>query len=224
MSLCHCLLRYLRLSPQKLSTVLTSQVFLLPELKLPPMPRTVCLSARHHRPTFLLAGLAIALLSSCTPSGDPIAQTTCTAAYAEALYTWRVNYWTSRTSAAGQRWEEFSRIQLLTPNGVKPTGAVTGPDDNEVWYPKLPPRPTPDEMDARRRPGEMQDPPEMLTTVNYSLECVDGRLNTDRHVYRQVAKAIRSGATPAVNYTLGRALSIVDSAPSPPPQEDKTPR
>ncbi len=178
------------------------------------MSQTVCLSPRCNRLASLVASFAIALLSSCTPSGDPIAQTTCTTAIAEAIYTWRVNYWTSRTSAAGQRWEEFSRTQLLTQNGVKPAGAVTGPDDNEVWYPKLPPRPTPDEMDGRRRPGEMQDPPELLTTINYSLECADGRLNTDRHVYRQVAKAIRAGATPAVNYTLGRALSTVDSTPA----------
>jgi hypothetical protein len=156
---------------------------------------------------FLAVGVLI-VAGSCTPSGEPIAQTICDAAIADATYTWRVNYYTDRTGGANaNRWEEFSSTNLTTRNGTRPTGAVTGPDDNNIWYPKLPPRPTPDEMDDRRQPGESQDPPEMLTEVKYTLQCADGNLKADRHLYRQTARAFRAGEKVAARYTLGRVLN-----------------
>jgi len=164
---------------------------------------------RNRRQIAIASGLGLVVLSSCTPSGDPIAKTSCTQAIAEATYTWRVNYWTSRTGGPNaQRWEEFDSTSLTTFNAKKPEGAVTGPDDNEVWYPALPKRPTPDEMDERREPGESQDPPEMLTTVNYSLDCADGKLKADKNIYRQVAKAVKASESANVNYTLGRAINL----------------
>jgi hypothetical protein len=39
-------------------------------------------------------------------------------------------------------------------NGVKPPGAVVGPDDRGLWWPTLPPRPSVDEVEQRKKSQE----------------------------------------------------------------------
>lgn len=165
---------------------------------IPPMRHSILLSA----PALLLA------LVGCTPQGEVVSQTTCQAATARATYTWRVEYYTSRTAggANSRRWEEFESAQLINRNRDKPAAAVTGPDDNGVWWPKIPPRPSPDEMDKRRQVGEMKDAPELLKTVDYRLECADGSLKTDAETYRKASNAFQKGQTIAATYTLGQIL------------------
>ncbi|OLP18523.1 hypothetical protein BST81_10290 [Leptolyngbya sp. 'hensonii'] len=150
------------------------------------------------------------LLVGCTPEGEVISETTCNAATAEAIYTWRVQYYTnpSRNNPNDYRWVEFSTTRLTNRNGEKPAAAVTGPDDNGVWWPALPARPLVDEVDDRRKFSERNDAPELLRTVNYRLDCAIGPLTTDPLTYRQTAKAFRGNQTVKASYSLGRVLNV----------------
>lgn len=157
-----------------------------------------------------LSLLLFSWLSGCTPSGDPIAQTSCNTALADATYTWRVEYFTSRSRGGpqGTRVEEFSSTRLRNQNGEKPGEAVTGPDDQGIWWPALPPRPSADEIDQHRQTGEFNDPPRLQRQVRYQLQCQDGTLAADDRTYREAARSIRARRSVQVNYTLGRVLEI----------------
>jgi hypothetical protein len=155
-------------------------------------------------------------LASCTPSGDPISQTQCTEALARATQTWQVEFYTNRATSnpSAQRIEQFNANQVVNRNGEKPPGEVVGPDDKGVWWAKLPSRPSPDEVDDRRRPGEQHDAPLLQRNVEFTLQCADGTLKTDDDIYRQASRVIRSGQPVTVSFTLGRALKVLSEVPS----------
>jgi hypothetical protein len=102
---------------------------------------------------------------------------------------------------------------LLNRNGLKPSGAVTGPDDKGLWWPALPPRPSVDEVEQRKKLQQASNP-ELLKSVKYELNYRVGdqqrTLPTNYEVYRQVVKAYPS-RTP-LQLTLGLNDNSVEKA------------
>lgn len=126
-------------------------------------------------------------------------------ATAKATYTWRVPYYESNPANDKRpRYEEFESVSLVNVNGEKPDGAVMQ-DDKGIWWPKVPPKPTVDEIEAgKKKSYETIGKPELYRPVEYRVKYTqDGeRINlpTNHSVYRQVVKAYPD--TP-LNFTMG---------------------
>ena len=93
---------------------------------------------------------------------------------------------------------------MVNINGQEPEDAVRQ-DDQGIWWPKEPPRPTVDEIEGgKKKPYEKIGKPEALRQVEYRVKYnQDGeRINlpTNHAVYRQVVKAYPD--TP-LNFTMG---------------------
>jgi hypothetical protein len=129
-------------------------------------------------------------------------------------YTWQVKYANNLTSEPQPHIETFASTSLLNRNGLKPLGAVIGPDDRGLWWPTLPPRPSVDEVEQRKKPQEEAGKSELQKTVKYEISYgVDGQhrtLPTNYEVYRQVVKAYPS-KTP-LRLTLGVNDNSVEKA------------
>jgi hypothetical protein len=140
----------------------------------------------------LLVSTCVAVvLSSCdTVTTDQYEATALT------TLTWQVQYSINPVTDNQPRFEEFASNSLLNRNGEKPKDAVIGPDDKGLWWPKLPPRPTIDEVEQRQKSGEQASKPELLRNVKYEMTYQqDGQkvtLPTNYDVYRQVARAYPS--------------------------------
>lgn len=136
------------------------------------------------------AGLSMAILFS----GCGSQQSARYEATAKTSITWRVPYYESDPNNDKQpRYEEFESVSLVNVNGEKPEDAVFQ-DDRGIWWPKVPPKPTVDEMEAgKKKPYEKIGKPDMLRQVEYRVKYnQDGeRINlpTNYSVYRQVSKA-----------------------------------
>lgn len=146
-------------------------------------------------------GLSFGLLvSSCTSVATSQYEAT-----ALTSYIWRVEYTTDPGNPQRTRLEEFASTSLVNQNGERPDGAVTGPDDRGLWWAELPPRPTVEEMEERKRSLEQIGSPELLKTVDYSLtyesEGQNRTLPTDHAVYREAVGARQFGQT--LELTLG---------------------
>lgn len=151
---------------------------------------------------------AFTLTSCSTLTSDQYEATALT------TYTWQVKYGNNLANEKLPRLETFAETSLLNRNGLKPEGAVTGPDDRGLWWPALPPRPTIDEVEKRIRPQEEASKPELLKNVEYRLRYkVDDQertLPTNYQVYREVVKAYPSH-TP-LHLTLGVGDNSVEKA------------
>lgn len=149
-------------------------------------------------------------LSSCAGNNSLIPQTDCHTAVAVATQTWEVEYYISKTSGGlnTQRIQTFSSNTLTNLNGEKPVDAVSGPDDNGIWWGAIPPRPTADEVDQRRDLQEFNDPPQLQRSVKYELRCKDRTLSTDALSYREAARAIRAGRAVRVSYLANHVMKI----------------
>ena len=131
-------------------------------------------------------------------------------ATALTTYTWQVKYANNLNSEPSPRLEEFATTSLLNRNGLKPSGAVTGPDDRGLWWPALPPRPTVDEVEQRQGSEQEASRPELLKSVKYKFIYSEGTLPTNYDVYREVVKAYPS-RTP-LELTLGVGDNSVQKA------------
>jgi hypothetical protein len=126
-------------------------------------------------------------------------------ATAKANITWRVPYYeSSSTQSRRPRYGTFKSVSLLNTNGEKPENGVFQ-DDQGIWWPKVPSKPTVDEIEAgKQKPYEKIGKPELLKQVEYRVKFdQDGErvnLPTNHAVYRQVAKNYPD--TP-LNFTLG---------------------
>ncbi|RUT09598.1 hypothetical protein DSM106972_000920 [Dulcicalothrix desertica PCC 7102] len=113
-------------------------------------------------------------------------------------YTWQVKYADNLTTAKLPRYETFATTSLLNRNGLKPDGAVTGPDDKGLWWAALPKRPTVDEIEQRKGKEREASTPELLKSVKYEITYEAGAqrrtLPTNYDVYRQVVKSYPSRA------------------------------
>ncbi len=157
----------------------------------------------------LLTGTLSILLSSCSTLITNQYEAT-----ALACYTWQVKYAYDFSNEKLPRLETFATKCLLNRNGIKPPGAVIGPDDRGLWWPTLPPRPSVDEVEQRKQSQEQASQPELLKTVEYKLTYTEGEqqrtLPTNYQVYRQVVKAYPS-RTP-LQLTLGIGNNSVEKA------------
>lgn len=134
--------------------------------------------------------LALALTSCSTLTTSQYEAT------ARTIYTWQVKYSIDSTNDKLPRFETFASTSLLNRNGLKPAGAITGPDDRGLWWSALPPRPTVDEVEQRKRPQEEATTPELLKSVDYQITYQLAQQQktqpTNYQVYRQVVKAYPS--------------------------------
>ncbi|MEO0534011.1 MAG: hypothetical protein AAF215_09090 [Cyanobacteria bacterium P01_A01_bin.123] len=138
-------------------------------------------------------------------------------AIADVTYSWQVEYAESFDIARTIRQETFASTHLTNRNGVAPEGAVTGPDDQGLWWPALPPRPTVDELEARQKEArEKRADPTLLKQVNYRIEFVTDGVNqtaaTKHIVYRQVVKAHAAGQVLMLTLTPGQNF-VVNAEP-----------
>ncbi|ELR98040.1 hypothetical protein [Gloeocapsa sp. PCC 73106] len=110
--------------------------------------------------------------------------------------TWRVEYYIGDNDKRS-RWEEFSSASLENINGERPVDAFGEADDQGLWWPRIPTKPTINEIEARQKTGESHNRPEMLREVSYSIAYNQGgrlaNIPTHYPVYRQAVKAIQSG-------------------------------
>lgn len=144
----------------------------------------------QRRQPFALLGsffLAVALTSCDTVTTNQYEATALT------TLTWQVIYSTDPVNQKNPRFEEFASNSLLNRNGEKPEGAVIGPDDQGLWWSKLPPKPSIDEVEQRQQPGEQASRPELLRNVKYEITYQQNgqkvTLPTNHDVYRLVARA-----------------------------------
>ncbi|WP_017660942.1 hypothetical protein [Baaleninema simplex] len=134
-------------------------------------------------------------------------------ATALTTYTWRVPY-EETTSDKLPRYEEFASNSVLNVNGERPEGAVGNADEKGLWWPKLPPRPTVENIEARETPRERPGTPELLKTVEYYISYEQGgrqvTLPTDYASYRQAVRAREAGKS--LKLTLGVNDRTVEKA------------
>ena len=148
--------------------------------------------AKLHLGSVLLGGLVA--IAACEPVTTNFS-TTDYSATATVTYTWQVRYNRNdgRDRPNDTRLEKFASVSLENQNGIRPGLAVTGPDEEGLWWPELPPKPTVDDIESRQGENEQPEAPELNKSVDYTLT-VDqaGRqktLLTSDKVYRQVVKA-----------------------------------
>ena len=138
--------------------------------------------------TLIMTALTALTLNSCST-----AKTEQYEATALTSYTWQVKYANNLTSQPQPRIETFANTSVVNRNGVKSPGAVVGPDDQGLWWPTLPPRPSVDEVEQRKKSQEEAGKPELSKDVKYKLTYGVGNtqntLPTNYDVYRQVVKA-----------------------------------
>ncbi|PSB11288.1 hypothetical protein C7B76_23410 [filamentous cyanobacterium CCP2] len=118
-------------------------------------------------------------------------------ATAFATYTWQVEYVPNPDKPVRNRREKFASTSLINRNGERPLEAVSGPDDQGLWWPAVPPRPSIDEMEDRRRSSdEEMRSPELIRSVDYTITYeAEGQTMTaptNYSVYRQVVRAFES--------------------------------
>lgn len=93
-----------------------------------------------------MTALTALTLNSCST-----AKTEQYEATALTSYTWQVKYANDLTSQPQPRIEIFATTSMLNRNGLKPPGAVVGPDDQGLWWPTLPPRPSVEQVEQHKK-------------------------------------------------------------------------
>lgn len=147
---------------------------------------------RHFLSPAILGGLVA--IAACEPVTTNFA-TTDYSASANVTYTWQVRYNRDdgRDRPNDTRLEKFDSVSLENQNGVRPGLGVTGPDDQGLWWPELPPKPTVDDIEARQGENEQPEAPELIKSVDYTLTVDQAgqqkTLPTSYKVYRQAVKA-----------------------------------
>lgn len=141
-------------------------------------------------------GLTLGLVAGCEnylATGNTVTTGTYEAT-ATVTQTWQAEYARSFDRRQTIHLETFESNSLVTRNGLRPEGAATGPDDDGLYWPPLPPRPTADELDARKRePIEQRSELALIKDVKYALTFdYNGQrrtLPTTRSVYREASRA-----------------------------------
>ncbi len=141
-------------------------------------------------------GLALGLVAGCDnyPATGEAVTTGTYEATATVTQTWQVEYARSFDRRQTIHQETFESNSLVNRNGVRPEGAATGPDDEGLYWPPHPPRPTAAELDApQREPIEQRTTPALHRDVTYALTFdYNGQrrtLPTSRSVYIEASQA-----------------------------------
>jgi hypothetical protein len=153
---------------------------------------------------FYLASASIVMAIASVGCGTQQVQQQQYEATATATITWRVKYAPDLQEDKPARYETFESVSLVNNNGVKPEEGVYQ-DDKGIWWPKEPPKPTLDEIEAgKKKSYEKIGKPERLRQVEYRVKYFQGgeqiNLPTNYDVYRQVAKAYPDIP---LNFTMG---------------------
>jgi hypothetical protein len=82
-------------------------------------------------PSIMTALTALTLTSCSTTTAEQYEATALTS------YTWQVKYANDLTSQPQPRIETFANTSMLNRNGLKPAGAVVGPDNRGLWGKRL---------------------------------------------------------------------------------------
>jgi len=152
---------------------------------------------------------------SCTQV-DTSNSTTDFEATAATTYTWQVEYVPrlSQDRPNDRRLEQFEFTTVVSTNGIRPEAAGSGPDEKGLWWPVLPPKPTVDDIEDRRRTGETPRPPEVIKSEVYKFTFDHAgevkTLPTGYYVYREAVKAAEKDRSLAL--TLGPQDSSVTKA------------
>jgi len=117
-------------------------------------------------------------------------------AAATTTYTWQVEYIprsVGQDRPNDRRLEQFESTTVTSINGIRPEAEGSGPDSKGLWWPVLPPEPTVNDLEDRRRQSETARPPEVIKSVSYTITFdqagEEKTLPTDYDVYRQAVKA-----------------------------------
>ncbi|MEO0770947.1 MAG: hypothetical protein AAFY72_16250 [Cyanobacteria bacterium J06649_4] len=155
-------------------------------------------------PTAPLVGtllVSVSLLGGCSQVSTANSATDFTGT-AATTYTWQVEYIPrspNQDRPNDRRIEKFESTTVVSENGIRPEAAGSGPDSQGLWWPVLPPEPTVDEIEDRRRQGERPRPPEVIKSAAYKLTFdhagEEKTLPTDYNVYRQAVKASEKDRT-----------------------------
>lgn len=146
---------------------------------------------KFNRICLATAGLSLAIaLNSCGSSQSGAGQYEATA---KTTYTWKVNYANDPLEDKRGRVEEFESTSLINVNGEKPEGAVSQDDNTGLWWPKLPSKPSIDEIESKvkspaEKPGKLQLGQNVEYRVKFDQDGERLNLPTNYQVYRQVAK------------------------------------
>jgi hypothetical protein len=158
---------------------------------------------KFNRLGLVAAGLSLAIaINSCGTSKSSAGQYE---AIAKATYTWRVRYSNAPTDDKRGHYEDFESTSLTTVNGQKPEGGVMKDNNKDVWWPKLPPKPSVDQIESgKKSPSEKIGKLELGQTIEYRVKFDKSgemlNLPTNYSVYRQVSQV--DSDTP-MNFTMG---------------------
>lgn len=147
---------------------------------------------RQYVSGLLLGG--VVAISACEPVTTNFV-TSDYSATATVTYTWQVRYnkKDNNDRPNDTRLEKFSTVSLANQNGVRPGLAVTGPDNDGLFWPELPPKPTVDDIESRQEQNERAEAPELIKSVDYALTVDQAgqqkTLPAKYEVYRQAVKA-----------------------------------
>ncbi|MEL7358433.1 MAG: hypothetical protein AAFN40_17960 [Cyanobacteria bacterium J06560_6] len=146
----------------------------------------------------IFSALAVCVVSvGCTQVNTAAVEATSDfQATAATTFTWQVEYIprsVSQDRPNDRRLEKFESTTVTSVNGIRPEAEGSGPDSKGLWWPVLPPEPTVDEIEDRRRRSETARPPEVIKSVAYKITFnqagEETTLPTDYNVYRQAVKA-----------------------------------
>ncbi len=146
-----------------------------------------------NRSGSMILGIVVTTVMTAGIVGCTTLLTSDFSATAVTTYVWQVEYSGQSDRPNDRRIERFASNSLENIDGVMPDAAVGSADDQGLWWPALPPRPTVDDLEASHQRGETIGTPEIIKQVDYILTFYkDGRqqtLPTNYSVYRQAIKA-----------------------------------
>lgn len=164
----------------------------------------------------------VAVLASCedisTTNLQDVVTTDTYEATAVTIYTWQAEYRPQGVTPDRPnegRLETFESSYRVNTNGQPVAGNVGDADEQGLWWPALPPKPTVDDLEARLKRREEFAEPQIAQSVKYTLafEDVGGEmvtLETQYPVYREAVKAHEAGRS--LKLTLGREEAYVRAA------------
>lgn len=163
----------------------------------------------RHALSFILTAPLVVCVAGCTNLLTNDYEAT-----AVTMYVWQVEYTGESDRPTDRRIQRFASTSLVNSNGVMPDAAVGGADDQGLWWPALPPRPSVDELEAGQQRQETIGTPELIKQVDYTLAFyLDGgqqTLPTNYSVYRQAVKGLQDGRP--LELTLGPTDKSVQKA------------
>lgn len=165
-------------------------------------------------------GVGLALAGCQELATDSLGNTLVTDEYeatAITIYTWRAEYRPQNVTQDRPnegRFETFDSSYRVNINGQPAVQGFGEADEQGLWWPALPPKPTVDDLEARQKKREIFEAPQIDKTVNYTLSFEQAgeivTLRTEYGVYREAVRAHDDERS--LKLTLGRQEAYVRRA------------